>query len=100
MTKAQFQNAPIGSQVEIVVRVVDRQRETVHAQLLAQIDPSHYKATNTQLDLYLTAETPIMMGSNDEVRAGAVLYVYGVVTARNQVDAKRVVVTTRYATVS
>lgn len=100
MTQAQFESAPTGSNVQLMVRVVSLKRDTLHADLLAQVDSSHYKTTGTQVDLYFPADTPLMMGGSADVKPGAVLYVYAVATMRDRADVKRAVVVTPYATVS
>lgn len=99
MTKAQFESTPAGSPVQLVVRVTALQREALQADLLAQIDASHYKPTGTRLNLYFPAQTPILMGSAGDVKPGAVLYVYAVATSRDRADVKKAVVVTPYATV-
>ena len=99
MTTAESQSAPSGSPVQIVVRVTSLQRENLQADLLAQVDASHYKTTATQLDLYFSADTPVVMGSVADVKAGAVLYIYAVATAHNRADVKKAVVVTPFVKV-
>ena len=99
MTKSQFENATAGSSVQIMVRVVARQRDTLRGDLLEAIGSSRYKDTGTRLELYLPADTALVMGSTGDVKTGAILYVYAVVTGRNQADVKKAVVVTPYATV-
>ena len=85
--------------MQIVVRVTSLQRENLQADLLAQVDASHYKTTGTQLDLYFSADTPVVMGSAADVKAGAVLYIYAVATTRNRADVKKAVVVTPFVKV-
>lgn len=99
MSKAQFESTPAGSPVQIVVRVTTLQREALAADLLAQVDASHYKPTGTHLNLYFPAQTPVLMGSAGDVKPGALLYVYAVATSRDRADVKKIVVVTPYATV-
>jgi hypothetical protein len=99
MTTAQFESTPSGAPVQIVVRVRSLQRENLQADLLAQVDASHYKTTGTQLDLYFSADTPVVMGSAADVKDGAVLYIYAVATTRNRADVKKAVVVTPFVKV-
>ena len=43
MTKSQFETAATGASVQIMVRVADRQRDTLHGDLLETVGSSRYK---------------------------------------------------------
>jgi hypothetical protein len=96
MTPAQFAQAVPGQSLILAVRVADRARDDVRAQLLVRIDDSHYRVTATPVDLYVPADTPMVMGSEADVKAGAVLIVHAVATTRGRADVKRVTVITPY----
>jgi len=99
MTAAQFVQSVAGQSLVLAVRVTGRQRDVVHAELLARRDDSHYRAIGTPVELYFPADTPVVMGSEDDVKAGAVLFVYAVATTRGHADVKRVTVISSYVTV-
>ena len=99
LTAQQFAEAVAGQLVVLAVRVTSRTRDTVHANLLERIDDAHYLATGTNVDLFFPSDTPVVMGSDTDVKAGAVLYVHAVATTRNQADVKQATVVTQYVTV-
>ena len=99
MTAAQFAAAKTGDSVQISLRVERRKRATVVGELLNHASAAVASATGKRVTLYLPDEVPVVMGSAAEIVPGAVLFVYGVVTKPGQVDAKRVVVDTKYVKV-
>lgn len=99
LTAAQFAAASAGQMVQIEVRVRTIQRSNVQAQLLQQTGGRTAKNTGKTIRMFMPESTPVVMGSTSDVVPGAVLYVYGIVTKPGYVDAKRVVVATRYMTV-
>jgi hypothetical protein len=99
MTPEQFAQALPGQSVQIAVRVDRVQRSTLYVTLLRHQTDTLAKLTPQHVVLYFGSGTPVVMGSADDVTAGAALFVYGVVTSANHVDAKRVVVDTKYVTV-
>lgn len=99
LSAAQFAAASVGQMVQIEVRVRAIQRSNVQAQLLQQTGGRTAKNTGKSVQMFMPQSTPVVMGSTADVVPGAVLYVYGIVTKPGRVDAKRVVVATRYMTV-
>ena len=99
MSPAQFAHATPGQNVEIAVHVDRVQRSTVYGDLLRHETDSLSKATGKRVVLYVAGGTPVVMGSANDIVQGAVLYVYGVLTAPGRVDAKRVVVDTKFVKV-
>jgi hypothetical protein len=99
MSPTQFSEAAIGQNVQIAVRVQRVERSTLYAELLARETDTLSKATGKQVVLFFPDGTPVIMGTASDVVPGAVLYVYGVVTKAGHVDAKRVVVDTKYVKV-
>ena len=99
MSLTQFSRAAIGQSVQITVRVRRAERSTLYAELLARQTDALSKDTGKQVVLFFPDDTPVVMGSLSDVVPGAVLYVYGVVTKADHVDAKRVVVVTKYVKV-
>lgn len=99
MTPEQFGRVLPGQSVQISVRVDRVGRSTLYATLLQRQTDTVAKATRQHVVLYFGGGTPVIMGSADDVVAGAALFVYGVVTSANHVDAERVVVDTKFVTV-
>lgn len=99
MSPAQFAQAAAGQSVEIAVRIKRVDRSTLFAELLAHETDTRAKATGKEVVIFFADGTPVVMGAASDVTAGATLYVYGVVTKSGHVDAKRVVVDTKYVTV-
>lgn len=99
MTPAQFSHAAAGDSVQIAVRVKQAERSTLDTELLERITDSRNRATGTHVQIFFPDGTPVIMGAASDVKPGAVLFVYGIVTKAGHVDAKRVVVDTKYVTV-
>lgn len=99
MSPSQFGQAGAGQSVQIAVRVQRVERSTLYGELLAHETDTLAKATGKDVVIFFADGTPVVMGSASDVVAGAVLYVYGIVTRPGHVDAKRVVVDTKYVTV-
>ncbi|HEY1867193.1 MAG TPA: hypothetical protein VGG70_02790 [Candidatus Cybelea sp.] len=95
----QFAQAVPGQGVEIAVRVKRVDRSTLYTELLAHESNTQAKATGKEVVIFFPDGTPVVMGAASDVTAGATLYVYGVLTKPGHVDAKRVVVDTKYVTV-
>ncbi len=99
MTAQQFSAARIGQSVQISVRIQRVERSTLYGELLEQKTETLDTPTGKHLILYFADGTPVIMGTASQVRAGAVLFVYGVVTKPGHVDIKRAVVDTKYVNV-
>lgn len=99
VTASQFANGTIGQAVTVAVRVEGLARTQLDADLLERITDSRYHATRTHVTIYLAPDTPFVMGSVGDLKRGAILFVYGVITGAARADAKRVIVVTPYATV-
>jgi hypothetical protein len=99
MTLSQYDNVSTGGAIQIVVRVESRTRATLHAQFLERVGDLVYRPSGRNVDLYMPDDVPVIMGTADDVKPGAVLYVYGVATKPNNADVKRLVVDTLYVQV-
>lgn len=99
MTQAQYSRAVPGQNITIAVRVDSVNRTDVHAQLLERVNDTLYTNTKRNLRLFVADGTPVVMGSAADVKPGAVLFVYGISTARDRADAKRLIAVTQYVTV-
>lgn len=100
LTATQFGQAVAGQSLVLAVRVTSRQRDTLYADLLERRDDAHYRASGTTVELYYPPDTPLVMGSDADVKPGAVLYVHAVATTRGHADVKSATVVTQYVSVS
>ncbi len=96
MTTAQFEGAAVGQNVQIAVRIERVKRTTLISEMLEHETDTVSKATGKQVILYFADGTPVIMGSASDIKSGAVLFVYGIVTKPGYVDVKRAVVDTKY----
>lgn len=94
-----FASAPIGSRVQIAVRVDRRVRTELRAELLERETDARYRATGKHVTLFAPVATPVVMGTPADVAPGAVVVVTGVVTGKKRADAKQLLVLTQYVTV-
>lgn len=99
MTPTQFQQATVGENIQIAVRVTKIDRTTLYTELLRHESETVSKGTGMPVEVYFADGTPLVMGSASDVTKGAVLFVYGILTSPGHVDAKRVVVDTKFITV-
>jgi len=99
LTASQFESVVPGASIVLAVRVDSRLRDDVRGEILDRFDDAHYKATTVIVDLYYPQDTPTAMGSGDDVKAGAVLFVHAVATTRGHADVNRATVVTPYVTV-
>ena len=99
LTVSQFHSVVAGTPVVLAVRVVSRIRDDVHAEILERIDDADYKATGQIVDLYYPQDTPTAMGSESDVKAGAIVFVHAVATTRDRADVNRATIVTPYVTI-
>ena len=99
MSAAEFAHAATGQPVQIVVRVVSRNRESLQGELLNRKTDDIYSTTGIRVQLYVADETPIVMGSATDLAPGSVVFVNGVATKAGNADVKRLIVLTKYVTV-
>ena len=97
MTASAFFAARGGTKASIVVRVIARSRTSLRAELLERKADKVYTASGRRVELYVARDTPVAMGTADDVRPGAVVVVDCVVTGPGRADAKQLVPITRYA---
>jgi hypothetical protein len=97
MTAAQFAASPTGANVTLALRVNRLARTTLDGELLERVNDARYKKTGQRVQLYVAAETPFVMGSFADLKAGAIIFVYAVTTTAAHADVKKIVVVTAYA---
>ena len=100
MSYQAFSKAAPGQNVQIAVQVQSVTRSTVSAEFLEHKTDAISTRTGKRVKLFLPRDVPVIMGASSDIAPGAVLFVYGIVTrSGSAVDAKRVVVDTKYVTV-
>ena len=99
MTPAEFAQANPGQSVQVEVRVRTVLRSTLETELLSRQTDSVAKTTGKEIVIFFPDGTPVVMGSAADVTPGAVLFVDGILTKPGHVDAKRVVLVTKYVTI-
>ena len=99
MTPQQVASAVAGSPIQFAARVDSVDRATVHAHVLNKIGDETYQSSPQTIDIYQPKTVSYVMGKRDEVKPGAVLFVYAVATKPHQADATKIVIDTRYVTV-
>ena len=93
--------APPGSLVKAVVRLEDvSESSACLAQLLEALDGETYRATSTRVHVALTAETEVVMGSEADVRPGAVVQVAGTIDREHAIRVRQIVILTGYIRVT
>ena len=97
LTSSEFFAVRKGLKASIVVRVIQRARTSLRGELLERNADKTYAASGRRVEVYVARDTPVVMGTADDVRPGAVVVVEAVVTGPGRADAKQLVPITRYA---
>jgi len=93
--------APPGSLVKAVVRLEDvRESSACLAQLLEARDGETYRATPTRIHVALTPATQVVMGSDADVRPGAIVQVAGTIDSEHAIRVRQIVILTGYIRVT
>jgi len=100
MTAAEFFAARSGTKASLVVRVITRSRTSLRGELLERTADKAYASSGKRVEIYVARDTPVAMGTSEDLRAGAVVVVDGVVTGPGRADAKQLVPITRYAKIA
>jgi len=99
MNEAAIARARAGERLNLVVRVDSFSHHTIAGHVLDRVTDSSYTLTKSTMAIYAPGDTSFVMGSPDDVRRGAVLYVYAVATKPQAADATKIVIVTPYVTV-
>jgi len=94
-TAQAFASAAIGQRVELVVRVDARAGSTLRGQLAEQVRGSTYRLAGP-VTLTLPQQTPVSMGTLDDVQPNAIVFVQALITGRGSAEIKKLVVLTSY----
>ncbi len=96
MSAAELAKTSTGAQLHFVLRIDRMQRTTVVGHVLDPIGGNDYHVSASVISVHVANDLPVVMGSHDELRPGAVLYVYGVATKPRAADATKLVIITPY----
>lgn len=95
MSAAEIAQSSAGTPLHFVLRIDRMQRVTVVGHVL---DPAgnDYRVTSSVISVHVANDLPVVMGSHDDLKPGAVVFVYGVATKPKAADATKLVVITPY----
>ena len=99
MTAGQIDNAQTGTRLNLVVRVDGLARNTIAGHILDRVTDSAYTLTKSTIAIYAPSDAAYVMGSADDLKPGAVVYVYAVATKAHAADATKIVIVTPYVSV-
>jgi hypothetical protein len=99
MTAEAVANSSAGTKIYFVFRVDRLERTTAVGHVLDPAGEREYRMTPSSLSLHVPNDIPVVMGSRDDIKAGAVVFVYGVATKPKAADASKLVVITPYVKV-
>ena len=99
MTNTTLVRAQPGEKLNLVLRVDGFERHTIAGHVLNRVSDSQYTLTKSTIAIYAPQDAVYVMGSADDVRSGAVLYVYAIATKPHAADATKIVIVTPYVTV-
>lgn len=95
MTAADLDQANTGTTVRLVVRVESVKRSTLSSVVLNRVTETTYALTKDKFAIYAPTDLRIIMGSYDDIKPGAILYVFATVTKPHAADATKIVVLTQ-----
>lgn len=96
MSAAQIAKSSAGTQLYFVLRIDQMERTTALGHVLDPMGSNGYRVTSSVIALHIANDLPVVMGSHDDLKPGAVVFVYGVATKPKAADATKLVVITPY----
>jgi len=96
MSAAEIAKSASGTELHFVMRIDQMQRTTATGHVLDPISGNQYRVSPSVISLHVANDLPVVMGSHDDLKAGAVIFVYGVATKAKAADATKLVVITPY----
>jgi hypothetical protein len=93
----QFTQAATGSKVKVVMEIGEAGGDgTLRGILLQKKTEEDYTRTTTTMVTHFSEHTALVMGKREDVRAGAVVHITGIVREDRSIDAERIVILTDY----
>jgi hypothetical protein len=96
MTAGAISKAAPGTKLTFVMRIDTIKRAQASGPVLDPVSGRTYHVSSSVLTVHMASDMPVIMGSRDELKPGAIVYVYGVATKAKAADATKVVVVTPY----
>lgn len=96
MSATDIAKSSSGTQLHFVFRIDAMQRATAVGHVLDPVNGNTYHVTPAVISLHVPNDLPVVMGSHDDLKPGAVVFVYGVATKPKAADATKLVVITPY----
>jgi hypothetical protein len=96
MTGAEIAKSASGTQLHFVLRIDQMQRTTALGHVLDPVSGNDYHVSSSVIAVHVANDLPVVMGSHDDLKPGAVVFVYGVATKAKAADATKLVVITPY----
>jgi hypothetical protein len=98
MSADQVSRASAGDSLQFAARVDSIDRSILHAHVLNKIGEETYADSGKTIDIYEPRTISFIMGKRDDVKPGAVLFIFAVATKPHQADATKIVIDTPYVT--
>jgi hypothetical protein len=98
-SNAEFAQLKTQDDAKIAVEVKEVPEGRIRGRLLEKKDETHYVRTGSQAEISRGKDTTIVMGKEEDIRAGAVIHVTGKMGADRNVQATQIVVLTGYVQV-
>jgi len=95
----QFTQAAQGQKTKVVIEISEASNGTIKGQVLQQKSETVYARTSTPAVVHSTAQTKVVMGKPEDVRAGAVVHVTGSTENDHSISAEQIVILTGYVKV-
>lgn len=96
MSAAEIAKSSSGTQLHFVLRIDQMQRTTAVGHVLDPVSGNQYHVSSSVVAVHVANDLPVVMGSHDDLRPGAVVFIYGVATKPKAADATKLVVITPY----
>ncbi len=96
MSAADLAKSASGTELHFVMRIDQMQRTTAVGHVLDPVNGNQYHVSPSVMSLHVANDLPVVMGSHDDLKPGAVVFVYGVATKPKAADATKLVVITPY----
>jgi hypothetical protein len=96
---AEFVRLNPHDEAKIVIEVGPTRERRILGNLLEKQDETHYRRTRNPLEVTWSSDTKLVMGSAEDIRAGAVVHVSGTVASDRSIQAQQLAILTGYVQV-